>query len=64
MVTIKEDAEPFETANFWYDVLEGGYLVLPKYVDSVAASNNIKEAIGILQSFKIDMEKAGMIYDL
>ena len=64
MVRINEDVEPVGVDDFWYDLFEGGYIKPKDFVYYPGALAVIEEAIAVLKSFKDDVYRKELVYDL
>lgn len=56
-----EDASPVIVDDFWYNLIEGGYIEIEKLLFSEDDILAVKEAIEVLESFKDALEEAGLL---
>lgn len=56
----KKDAEIF-TSDFWYDLIDGGYISPEKVLDNDEDIDKINNAIETLLEFKSEAESEGVL---
>lgn len=54
---------PVVTADFWYDLIDGGYVNTDNYVESDQAAK-VKEAIEVLYNFREFLRANDLIEDM
>ncbi len=59
-MTPKKDAEPISTDDFWYDLFDRGY-IKPEDILEPEDAERVSEAVHTLESFKDDLDAAGLI---
>lgn len=59
-IKIKENTQ-VETADFWYDLMEGGYVKPESLCEDQKDADRIREAMNILTEFKDSLEDADAI---
>ena len=60
---IKEDVEPICTSEFWYDVIEGGYIA-PEHLLEAEDAKKVRAAIDTLEDFRDALEDNGLIEEM
>jgi len=60
----KDDAQPIETTDFWYDLTDGGYIKPDKLLEDEVQVAKLNEAIDIVESFRKAMEENELLEEV
>ncbi len=59
----KENAEPVNSGEFWYDLTDGGYIKPSALLSDEEQIKQLSEAISLIISFKIAAERAELLIE-
>ena len=64
MIEIRKDSYKISEAYFWEWLMVCDDFKAKDYIKSQVAINTVEDAVKVLQSFKRDLEKAGVLNDI
>ena len=63
-MNIKKDASPISSADFWDDLIEGGYIEPEDFLDNVDDAQRVRRAINVLRAYRNVLEESGIVEEM